>query len=58
MIVALTINIISRAAVAVVSASAPCFGLHCHLMRKYTPLTDDLYDYMIHQRSNTHDPGV
>jgi len=25
-------------------------------MRKYTPLTDDLYDYMIHQRSNLHDP--
>ncbi len=25
-------------------------------MRKYTPVTDDLYDYMIHQRSGVNDP--
>jgi len=25
-------------------------------MRKYTPLTDSLYDYMVRQRSNAHDP--
>ncbi|HWB60497.1 MAG TPA: O-methyltransferase [Chthoniobacteraceae bacterium] len=25
-------------------------------MRKYTPVTDDLYDYMTRQRSQTHDP--
>jgi len=25
-------------------------------MRKYTPLTDDLYDYMVQQRSNADDP--
>jgi caffeoyl-CoA O-methyltransferase len=25
-------------------------------MHKYTPVTDDLYDYMVQQRSTTHDP--
>lgn len=30
-------------------------GKHC-AMRKYTPITDELYDYLVQQRSHAHDP--